>query len=97
MVLVVGSQSSSNSRRLCEVAANFGARAYLIVHADQIDLAWLNGAVCVGITAGASAPEILVKSVVDRLREVYSGVIVNQPGVKEDVTFALPKELQGAL
>jgi len=97
VVLVVGSQSSSNSRRLCEVAANFGARAYLIDHADQIDLAWLNGAESVGITAGASAPEILVKSVVDRLREVYSGVIVNQPGVKEDVTFALPKELQGAL
>ena len=97
VVLVVGSQSSSNSRRLCEVAANFGARAYLIDHADQIDLAWLNGAESVGITAGASAPEILVKSVVDRLREVYSGVIVNQPGVKENVTFALPKELQSAL
>ena len=97
VVLVVGSQSSSNSRRLCEVAANFGARAYLIDQAEQIDLSWLKGADCVGITAGASAPEILVKSVVNRLREMYSGVIVNQPGVQENVTFALPKELQSAL
>ncbi len=97
VVLVVGSQSSSNSRRLCEVAANLGAKAYLIDQAEQIDLSWLKGADCVGITAGASAPEILVKSVVNRLREMYSGVIVNQPGVQENVTFALPKELQSAL
>ena len=97
VVLVVGSQSSSNSRRLCEVAANLGAKAYLIDQAEQIDLSWLKGADCVGITAGASAPEILVKSVVNRLREIYSGVIVNQPGVQENVTFALPKELQSAL
>ena len=97
VVLVVGSQSSSNSRRLCEVAANLGAKAYLIDQAEQIDLSWLKGAESVGITAGASAPEILVKSVVNRLREMYSGVIVNQPGVQENVTFALPKELQSAL
>ena len=97
VVLVVGSQSSSNSRRLCEVAANLGAKAYLIDQAEQIDLSWLKGAESVGITAGASAPEILVKSVVNRLREIYSGVIVNQPGVQENVTFALPKELQSAL
>ncbi len=97
VVLVVGSQSSSNSRRLREVAANSGAKAYLIDNAAQIDHSWLKDAKRVGVTAGASAPEILVTSAVSRLREEYAGAVINQPGIEENVTFALPKELQNEL
>ena len=97
VVLVVGSQSSSNSRRLREVAANSGAKAYLIDNAEQIDHSWLKDAKRVGLTAGASAPEILVTSAVSRLREEYAGAVINQPGIEENVTFALPKELQNEL
>jgi 4-hydroxy-3-methylbut-2-enyl diphosphate reductase len=67
VVVVVGSESSSNSNRLREVAELIGSRAYLVDHAEQIDDAWLSGANRVGVTAGASAPEVLVQSVVDRL------------------------------
>ena len=97
VVLVVGSQSSSNSRRLREVAANSGAKAYLIDNAEQIDHSWLKDAKRVGLTAGASAPEILVTSAVSRLREEYAGAVINQPGIEENVTFALPKGLQNEL
>ena len=97
VVLVVGSQSSSNSRRLREVAANSGAKAYLIDNAAQIDHSWLKDAKRVGVTAGASAPEILVTSAVSRLREEYAGAVINQPGIEENVTFALPKGLQNEL
>ncbi len=97
VVLVVGSQSSSNSRRLREVAANSGAKAYLIDNAEQIDHSWLKDAKRVGLTAGASAPEILVTSAVSRLREEYAGAVINQPGIEENVAFALPKELQNEL
>ena len=94
-VFVVGSQTSSNSNRLREVAELLGAKAYLIDQAEQIDPAWLEGATRIGVTAGASAPEVLVKNVVDRLAGGQDGAVIQLQGVEENVTFALPRELQG--
>ena len=96
VVLVVGAPSSSNSNRLVEIAAKSGARAYLVQSAAEIDSAWLAGAACVGVTAGASAPEILVQQVVERLRELGGGdVRVDAlPAVDEGVVFQLPPELR---
>jgi len=96
VVLVVGAPSSSNSNRLVEIAAKSGARAYLVQTADEIDPAWLEAASCVGVTAGASAPELLVKQVVERLREL-AGEEVRvdaMPTVDEGVVFQLPAELR---
>ena len=93
VVFVVGSRSSSNSNRLREVAQLRGARAYLIDDAQQIDVAWLADAKHIGVTAGASAPEILVQNVVDRLREDGRQTVSQLEGVEENVTFALPREL----
>jgi 4-hydroxy-3-methylbut-2-en-1-yl diphosphate reductase len=93
VVLVVGSPSSSNSTRLREVAELLGARAYLVDEAGQIDPAWLEGATRIGVTAGASAPEVLVKNVIARLSEESDAVISQLPGVDENVTFPLPREL----
>ncbi len=95
VVFVVGSQSSSNSNRLREVAELLGARAYLVDQADQIDPAWLQGVSRIGVTAGASAPEVLVKNLVARLTADGKQTISQLEGVEENVTFALPKELQG--
>ena len=94
VVLVVGSRSSSNSNRLREVAELIGARAHLIDQAAQIDPAWLVGASRVGVTAGASAPEILVENVADRLSAGDLGEVIQLEGAEENVTFALPRELQ---
>ena len=94
VVLVVGSRSSSNSNRLREVAELIGARAYLVDQAEQIDPAWLAGASHVGVTAGASAPEILVQNVADRLSAGNRLQVVQLDGTEEHVTFALPRELQ---
>ena len=94
VVLVVGSRSSSNSNRLREVAELIGARAYLVDQAEQIDPAWLAGASHVGVTAGASAPEILVQNVADRLSAGNRLQVVQLDGTEENVTFALPRELQ---
>jgi 4-hydroxy-3-methylbut-2-enyl diphosphate reductase len=93
-VIVVGSQSSSNSNRLREVAELLGAKAYLIDQAEQIDPAWLVGVDRVGVTAGASAPEVLVQDVVRRLTGGHPEQASQLPGTEENVTFALPKELQ---
>ena len=93
IVLVVGSQTSSNSNRLREVAELLGTEAYLIDCADQIDPKWLEGAKRIGITAGASAPEVLVENVVNWLCDRLSGEISQLQGVEENVTFALPREL----
>jgi len=93
-VVVVGSESSSNSNRLREVAELIGSRAYLVDHAEHIDDAWLSGANRVGVTAGASAPEVLVQSVVDRLSAGDSSKLEQLDGAEENVTFALPRELQ---
>jgi 4-hydroxy-3-methylbut-2-enyl diphosphate reductase len=94
IVLVVGSPSSSNSNRLREVAEIAGARAYLIDEAAQIDPEWLVGASRIGVTAGASAPEVLVDRVVERLAAGEPGRVEQLAGSEENVTFALPRELQ---
>ena len=96
VVFVVGSKNSSNSNRLREVAKLRGVPAYLIDNADGIDPAWIEGKRRVGVTAGASAPEVLVAEVIARLEELSGGKVRNLDGVPERVTFALPKELQDA-
>jgi 4-hydroxy-3-methylbut-2-en-1-yl diphosphate reductase len=93
LVLIVGSQNSSNSRRLKEVAAGVGAAAHLVDAAADIDRDWLTGRACIGVSAGASAPEILVAQVIDRLRELGFGDCLELDGVRENVNFPLPREL----
>jgi len=97
LILVVGSPTSSNSNRLRELADKQGVAAYLIDGAEHIDPAWLEGRRCVGVTAGASAPELLVQGVIDRLRALDASSVSDLEGKPEDVTFALPKELRIAL
>ncbi len=93
LILVVGSQTSSNSTRLKEIAEKQGIAAYLIDNAEEIQQQWLDGKRSVGVTAGASAPEVLVERVVSRLKE-WGGLAVNEvPGIKEQVVFSLPREL----
>ncbi|SDY66011.1 4-hydroxy-3-methylbut-2-enyl diphosphate reductase [Nitrosomonas halophila] len=97
LVIVVGSLNSSNSNRLCEVARNANVEAYMVDRASQLQESWLAGKRCIGITAGASAPEILVRQVLERLEQIAAGhtdqgVIVEElSGVVESVTFPLPK------
>jgi 4-hydroxy-3-methylbut-2-enyl diphosphate reductase len=93
LVIVVGSPNSSNSRRLREVAVARGLDAYLIDGADEIDPAWLEGKQKVGVTAGASAPEVLVQRVVDRVKALSGASVSHLEGVVEGVSFPLPKEL----
>jgi 4-hydroxy-3-methylbut-2-enyl diphosphate reductase len=95
LVLVVGAPSSSNSNRLVEVAIKRGARSYLIQDAEEIQPAWLEGATCIGVTAGASSPEFLVQQVVARLQELAGDCeIASQRTVDEGVTFKMPPELR---
>ena len=96
VVFVVGSKNSSNSNRLREVAALRGVPAYLIDNAAGIDPAWIEGKRRIGVTAGASAPEVLVAEVIARLEALSGASVRNLDGVPERVTFALPKELQDA-
>lgn len=93
LVLVVGSPNSSNSNRLREVAEQFDVPAYLIDNASQIDPGWLDGRKRVGVTAGASAPEVLVDAVIARLRELGAASVRTLDGTPENVNFPLPKEL----
>lgn len=93
-VLVVGSPNSSNSNRLRELAERFGVPAHLIDGAEDIREEWLEGVNRVGVTAGASAPESLVQGVVLRLNELGKGRVVELQGVRENMVFALPKELR---
>lgn len=93
LVLVLGSDNSSNSRRLREVAEGAGARSYLIDDASKIDPAWLEGVECVAITAGASAPEHLVQDVVAYFRKMGVEQIEEIESVREQVTFVPPPEL----
>jgi len=97
VVLVLGSDNSSNSQRLREVAEDSGARAFLIDDASEIDPAWLEGVDCVGVTAGASAPERLVEAVVQYFRERGVSDVEEIDVVAERVTFAPPPELARAL
>jgi len=93
LVLVVGSPNSSNSNRLREVAERIGTDAYLVDNAAAIDPAWLAGRQRIGITAGASAPEVLVLQVVQRLKELGAVSVRTMPGLEENVAFPLPKGL----
>jgi 4-hydroxy-3-methylbut-2-enyl diphosphate reductase len=93
VVIVVGSKNSSNSNRLREVAALGGVPAYLVDGAEQIDPQWMAGKKRIGLTAGASAPEVLVDGVIERFRELGADHVEVLPGVAEDVNFPLPKSL----
>jgi len=94
VVLVVGSPNSSNSNRLRELAEQQGVPGYLLDSPEQIQQAWLEGKNIVGVTAGASAPEVLVQQVIARLKETGAGKVMEQLGRVENVTFALPRELR---
>lgn len=93
LVIVVGSPNSSNSRRLKEVAVARGVEGYLVDGPEEIDAAWLAGKSRVGVSAGASAPEILVQRVIDRIQELAGAEVTQMLGVEEGVSFPLPKEL----
>ena len=93
VVIVVGSPTSSNSNRLREVAANLGVPAYMVDNASEIQPEWVSGKSRVGLTAGASAPEVLVRAVIDRLTQLGIGSVANLDGAEEKVSFALPKGL----
>jgi 4-hydroxy-3-methylbut-2-enyl diphosphate reductase len=93
VVIVVGSPNSSNSNRLREVAANRGTPAYMVDSADQLEPEWIKGRRHVGVTAGASAPEVLVQAVMSRLRELGAQSMRDLDGVAERVVFPLPKGL----
>jgi len=95
LVLVVGSPSSSNSNRLREVAEKMGCEARLIGSAAELDPAWLTGRRRIGVTAGASAPELLVQALVARLRELGVNRVQALEGIEEHVQFPLPKGLSG--
>ena len=94
LVLVVGSPNSSNSNRLRELAARMGAEAHLLDGAADIDPTWLQGKTRIGVTAGASAPEVLVQEVIDGLCELGADAPIEVVGRPENVTFSLPKELR---
>ncbi|BCX88098.1 4-hydroxy-3-methylbut-2-en-1-yl diphosphate reductase [Methylomarinovum tepidoasis] len=94
VVLVVGSPNSSNSNRLREIAEKLGRPAYLLDDAAQLRREWVEGARTVGVTAGASAPEVLVQQVIARLREWGGETVEETPGVEEKVVFSIPKGLR---
>lgn len=94
LLLVVGSPNSSNSNRLRELAQKQGCPAYLIDGAEDIRREWLDGGPRIGLTAGASAPEILVEQVIARLRDWGAESVEEQSGIREQVVFALPPELR---
>jgi 4-hydroxy-3-methylbut-2-en-1-yl diphosphate reductase len=94
VVIVVGSPNSSNSNRLREVAANLGVPAYMLDNAADLKPEWIEGKERVGVTAGASAPEVLVQAVIARLRQVGAESVSELDGISEKVIFPLPKSLQ---
>ncbi len=94
ILIVIGSKNSSNSNRLKELAENLGVKSYLIDFADEISPSWLEGKFSIGVTAGASAPEILVEEVVNYLMKYDFCEIKNFPTIEEKMVFALPKELR---
>ena len=94
LVLIVGSKTSSNSNRLKELAERMGAESYLIDTADDINRQWLSGKSYIGISAGASAPEILVTNVINYLKQFGISTVDELDGVPENITFSVPKELR---
>jgi 4-hydroxy-3-methylbut-2-enyl diphosphate reductase len=95
VVIVVGSPNSSNSNRLREVAEKKGIPAYMVDNASLINPDWVAGKVRVGLTAGASAPEVLVQAVIDRLKEIGARSVRVLEGIEEHVAFPMPKGLSG--
>jgi len=93
LILVVGSQNSSNSTRLMEISQKVGVPAYLIDSAAEIKKEWLDDKQCIGLTAGASAPEVLVEEVIEKLKSWGAECVNEAPGKQEKVVFSLPKEL----
>ena len=94
IVIVVGSPTSSNSNRLREVAKKLGTESYMVDHADELKAEWFEGRSRVGLTAGASAPEILVKAVIDRIKALGAVSVRKMDGIEETVKFPLPKGLK---
>ena len=94
VVIVVGSPTSSNSNRLREVAQKLGTESYMVDHADELQAAWFEGRSRVGLTAGASAPDVLVQAVIARLRQLGAVSVRKMDGVVETIKFPLPKGLK---
>jgi 4-hydroxy-3-methylbut-2-enyl diphosphate reductase len=94
VVIVVGSPTSSNSNRLAEVARKLGTESYMVDNAEELKAEWFEGRTRVGLTAGASAPEILVKAVIDRIRALGAVSVRKMDGIEETVKFPLPKGLR---
>jgi len=93
IVVIVGSPNSSNSNRLREVAENLGAKAYLVDAAEQIQSQWLTGKKRIGVSSGASAPEVLVAQVIAKLRALGARSVAELPGIEETIEFPIPKTL----
>ncbi|RYF55267.1 MAG: 4-hydroxy-3-methylbut-2-enyl diphosphate reductase, partial [Comamonadaceae bacterium] len=94
LVIVVGSPTSSNSNRLRELADRLGTRAYMVDSADELRTEWFEGVTRVGLTAGASAPEILVRDVIDRVKALGAVSVRTMDGIEETIKFPLPKGLR---
>ncbi len=94
LLLVVGAKNSSNSNRLREVSEKIGTTSYLIDTADNIETSWLKGVNKIGVTAGASAPAILVKQVIEKLKDLGGQEVNEYPGREENIVFAVPAELR---
>ena len=94
LLLVVGAKNSSNSNRLREVSEKVGTTSYLIDTAENIETSWLENVDKIGVTAGASAPAILVQQVIDALKELGGQEVTEYPGRKENIVFAVPAELR---
>jgi 4-hydroxy-3-methylbut-2-enyl diphosphate reductase len=94
LVIVVGSPNSSNSNRLREVAANVGIASYMVDNASELQAEWLVGRHQIGVTAGASAPDVLVQGVIERLKTLGAGSVSPLDGIEETVNFPLPRALQ---
>ncbi len=96
LVIIVGSPNSSNSNRLREVAHNQGVEAYMVDDASHLNPAWVTGKKRIGVSAGASAPEVLVREVIAKLQTLGESEVVELQGVVENVVFQLPKNLTAA-
>jgi len=94
LLLVVGATNSSNSNRLAELGSRAGVESHLVARASEIDEAWLTGRTAIGVTAGASAPEVLVAEVVERLEAAGGETPVEHDGIEETVVFAIPRTLR---
>ena len=94
LVIVVGSPTSSNSNRLRDVAQRYGAESYMVDNAQELRPEWFEGKTRVGLTAGASAPDVLVQQVIDRMRALGAVSVRTLEGVQETIKFPLPKGLK---